>query len=236
MTENKLFSDKHYIIYKNEKSLAMNLDSFLLAGFVQFNNSDKHIIELGCATGVVSMYIAIKKNKKIIGVDINDEAIQLLNKAVLINNIADKVKGLNIDILELNNYYKSNSFDVVVCNPPYYKTGKQNILKPCSKHEITISLDQIISKSQYLLKNKGKLFIILPVSRLDELFVLTNDYNLKVKELRFVHSFTKNEGRVVLIKLVKNAKIGLKVLKPLIVYDDINVYNSEILEIFKGSD
>lgn len=236
MIKNNLFSNGKYIIYQNEKSLSMNLDSFLLADFVDFNNRDLNIIEFGCATGVITMYIALKKARKIIGIDINNESIMLLNKAAKYNGISDLVKGYPLDIKNINKHYIANTFDVIICNPPYYKTGKQTILTGDSKHENMISLDNVIEKSQYLLKNSGKLFLILPVSRLDELFLFTSKYNFKIKELRMVHSFVNKEARVVLIKLIKNAKIGLKVLKPLIVYKQLNCYNDEVLKIFKGSD
>lgn len=65
----------------------------------------------------------------------------------------------------------------------------------------------------------------------DILFYL-RQYKLEPKKIRFVHSKVFKEPNLVLIKCVKDGGNGLKIDKPLIVYDENGKYTDEILEIY----
>ena len=70
--------------------------------------------------------------------------------------------------------FAKHSFDVVVSNPPYIiaEHGKENPsdAKNIARHEILCNLEDIISAAEYLLKPKGKFFMIHKPFRLPEIF------------------------------------------------------------------
>ena len=86
------------------------LDFALSKGF-----SNRTILELGCGSGFVSMYLAKHTNNRILASDINPEAVLALKQ-----NAADL--GLDIKVLQsdLLTGLSTNDLDILLINPPYY--------------------------------------------------------------------------------------------------------------------
>ena len=102
-------------------------------------------------------------------------------------------------------------FDVVTCNPPFFKKCNlnENMEKALARHEIAITLKEILELAAYHLKDKGKFYLVHRPERLEEILMYANNYNLHAKNIEMIT--TKNGVIMVLIKFVKNAKIGTKI-------------------------
>ena len=174
--------------------------------------------------------------KKIYAVEIQEEVAKMSNKSILLNQLENKIEILNMDLKNLKQKFKACSFDSIITNPPYKKleTGLTNINKEklISRHEIMCNLEDVISISSYLLKNSGSFYMVHRPDRIVDIIYLLRKYKLEPKILRFVHPFKNKAPNMLLIKAVKNAKPFLKLLSPLIVYNDNNSYTDEILNIY----
>ena len=120
----------------------------------------------------------------------------------------------------------------MITNPPYYKisdnisnTSEEFLI---SRQEKYLNLDDIFTFANKTLKDKGKLFMIHKPNRMVEIF--TKSANLKAKRLRFVSSKASTKPEFMLIEFVKNAKDGLKIEDPLIIYEN-GKYSKEMNEI-----
>ena len=71
--------------------------------------------------------------------------------------------------------------------------------------------------------------------RLMDILFLMRKYNIEPKKMRFVYSKEKRDANMVLVEGSKNGKAGLKMLAPLIVYDNNGEYTEEVRKMF-GSD
>jgi len=123
---------------------------------------------------------------------------------------------LNINAKDTNNYFPGNSFDIVTCNPPFFKVNKSSLLnenkeKAIARHELTITLEEIIATSANLLKDNGKFYLVHRPERLEEILNYANKHNLHVKEIEFIYTNIKDYAIMVLFKFVKNAKTGVKI-------------------------
>ena len=68
--------------------------------------------------------------------------------------------------------------------------------------------------------------------RLVDILYLMRKYRIEPKEIRFVHPKAKEKPNLVLVKGIKNSGEFLKILEPLIVYEDNGKYTDEILKIY----
>ena len=126
----------------------------------------------------------------------------------------------NIGFMVLN-YFPGNNFDIVTCNPPYFKYTKNSIIneneiKSIARHEIKITLEDIIKIATKQLKAKGKFYIVHRSDRLIEIINYLNKYNFGIKKLQFVYSSIDANSSMVLIEAKKDCKNDVKVLKPII--------------------
>lgn len=235
---NDLVGFKNLKIYQNTEWFSFSLDSILLPNFVTLRKNIKNIIDLGTGNAPIPLVLSTKTDAKIVGVELQKDVYELAKKSVEINKLEGKIELLNIDMLELKNIYESDSFDVVLSNPPYFKINQdsnlnEDIHKIIARHEKCVNLEQIVKLAKYLLKNNGVFAMVHRTDRLIEIINTLNNNNMEVKKLRFIYPKRDSESNMILIEAVKNGNIGLKILPPLYVHNDDGSYTDEVLKMFE---
>ena len=203
-------------IYQDSERFKFSLDSLLLAEFTDIKKSDKKILDFCSGNAPLPLILAKKYNKEIIGIEIQKDIYDLAVKSIEYNKLEDKIKILNINVLEAKNYFPRNSFDVITCNPPFFKVDKTSLINikkevAIARHEPTINLEQIIENASYLLKNNGKFYMVHRPERLGEIINIASKNKLNVKVMKFISSKPGDYAIMVLLKFVKNAQFGVKV-------------------------
>lgn len=237
IVRNRLLNYKDACIYQDTEYFKMSLDSLLLAKFVTINMRDKSILDLATGNAPIPMLLTYRTNAHICGVEIQKEIYDLGKMSIIENGMDEQISIINDDVNNLTNVFESDSFDVITCNPPYFKTNNvlfenDNSIKAIARHEKSLSLEDIFRISKYLLKNNGRLAIVHRSERFMEILLLMKKYNIEPKKVRFVYPNRKKESDLVLIEGTLNGKSGLKVLNPLYVYDKKNVYSKEVKDMF----
>ena len=235
--ENERIDDLNFEGYKiiqNPQKFCFGMDSVLLCDFARIKRND-YVIDFGCGNGVICILLAAKTSlKKIIGLEIQKDIVDLARKNVLLNALDAKIEIVHGDIKNVYEKLGTEIFDVVITNPPYMNSGliNKNKSKAIARHEILCNLEDVICNAAKILKNNGKFFMIHRAQRLTDIFYLMRSYKLEPKTLRMVYSFINSQAQMVLIEGVKNSASMIKVLSPLIIYDDIGKYTSQINEIY----
>ena len=240
LKENERIDDlefKNLKIIQNKDGFCFGIDSVLLSDFAKSIKKGTNVLDLGTGTGIISILLCGKtKLSNITGVEIQEEVAEMANRSSKLNNLENKFKVINENILNLKKIYDNQSFDVIVTNPPYKKkdTGikNENEKKIISRHEITATLEDFIKVSSELLKDKGEFYMVHRPERLVDIFTLMRKFKIEPKVLKMVYSNINKEPKLILIKGIKNAKPFLKIEKNLYIYDDNGNYTDDILEIY----
>ena len=182
--------DTGFKIYQSKDYFKFSLDSLLLANFVEFNFTDTLVLDLCTGNAPVPIILSENKKIKIYGFELQKEIYELAVKSIKVNQI-DNVEIINDDVKNSLNYFPGNNFDIVTCNPPYFKYTKNSIIneneiKSIARHEIKITLEDIIKIATKQLKAKGKFYIVHRSDRLIEIINYLNKYNFGIKKLQFV--------------------------------------------------
>ena len=240
LKENERIDDlefKGLKIIQNEKGFCFGMDSVLLSDFAKNIKKNSTVLDLGTGTGIIPILLCGKTNlKKVVGIEIQQDVANMAKRSSQLNNLQDRFEVINSNIMDLNNIYAKQSFDVIVTNPPYKKesTGiiNENRAKLISRHEITANLEDFISISKDLLKDKGEFYMVHRPERLVDILSLMRKYKIEPKILKFVSPNKNKEPNLILIKGIKNANSFLKVEKTLYVYNEDEKYTNEILKIY----
>ncbi len=226
-------------IIQRKDILNFSLDSTLLANFVSINLSDKKIIDLGCGTGYIPLFLSLRTKAHIYGVEMQTDIYNLAKRSVELNRLESQITIINGDIKDIHQTLGYSTFDVVVSNPPYFKVNStsklnKNDYKTIARHEIYINLEQLIKSASILLKEGGTFALVHRSGRLLEILFLFQKYKIEPKRLQFVYSTPLALDSVaILIEGKKTDKQGdLKILQPLYIKNDDNEYTKEMLEIF----
>lgn len=225
-------------IFQNTDWFSFSLDSVLLPNFVTINKNVKNILDLGCGNAPIPLILSTKTDAHIVGVEIQKDSYDMALKSVKYNNLENQIELLNIDMKNLKSIYQGDSFDVITCNPPYFKYLKTSNLnddehKVIARHEKMITLEEVLSISKYLLKNNGVLAIVHRTERLVEIFNLFQKYGLEVKKVRLIYPKKNSGSNMVLVEGRKNGNPGLKILPPLYVHEEDGNYTSEVTNMFE---
>lgn len=237
---NRLLNFGNMIIYQDNDYFLFSLDSVLLANFVNIKLTDKSIIDLCSGNGPVPMLMSFRTKARIFGVEIQKYIYELGLDSIKENKLDKQIDFINEDIKRLDKKYDAGSFDVVTCNPPYFKyqTGSlvsDNIGKTIARHEVMITLEEIVRISSYLVKNGGTFAMVHRPDRLIEIIKLLEEYGFEPKRMQLGYPKCGKDANILLIEAVKNGKSGLKILQPLIIHEKNGKYTEEVRKMF-GSD
>jgi len=236
-TINYLLGYKDLKIVQDNKCFCFSLDSVLLPNFVTINKSCSNILDIGCGNAPIPLILTKRTSAKITAVEIQENIYNLANESVRINNLENQINIINDDI---NNYYQNvetDTFDVITCNPPYFKlTDESNVndsnFKTIARHEKTLTLNQIFKIGKKLLKNNGNIAIVNRPERLVEIIEVMKQNNIEPKRVQFVYPKTKKDANILLIEGTKNGRPGIKILPPLYAHNDNGNYTNEITKYF----
>lgn len=230
---NDLLGYKNIKIYQNTQMFSFSLDSVLLANFVNINKKVSNILDIGTGNAPIPLILSQKTDAKITGVEIQEDVFSLAMKSIQYNKLQNQITVINDDI---NNKYKewnSESFDIITCNPPFFKITEnvklnESVYKRYARHEITLNIEQIFKIARKLLKNNGTINLVHRPDRLVEILSIMEQNNIEPKRLRFIYPRINESANMVLIEGVKMGKSGLKIEPPLIVHDKDGNYTENV--------
>lgn len=223
-------------IIQKKKAFRFGIDAVLLANYANVKNNHT-VIDLCTGTGIVPFIIAGKtKAKKVLGIEIQDEFVEMANRSVEINNLQDRVDFMCADLKDTAVLKKLERADVVTVNPPYklMNAGIKNATDKLTiaRHEVLCNLENVIAASRILLKDNGRLYMVHRPERLADIFCLMRKYKIEPKRVQFVHPSAKKAPNIVLVEGQRDGGSFLKFEEPLYVYDDKGCYTKEIDEIY----
>ena len=237
---NDILGYKNRKIYQDDNFFSFSLDSVILANYSTIRKSDKKILDLCSGNGVVPLIMSLRTDKKIIGVEIQEDLVKLANKSIKYNKLDKQINMICSDIKEFITKDRYDSYDLITCNPPYFNNYDRVNLsyeKKIARHEILINLEEVISISSKLLKNGGNLSLVHRPERLVEIISLFNNYNIGISRIKFIYDKIDKPAVSILVEGRKNRKCSLKIDKPLIIKNSdgsyTDEYNKLIVEVVK---
>ena len=235
---NYLLGYKNLKIVQDNEMFNFSLDSVLLPNFVTINKKTKNILDIGCGNAPIPLILSTKTDAQIIGVEIQKEVYEMALESVKINKKDNQINIVNGDI---NDYYKemeTDSFDVITCNPPFFKyietsNINKNDYKTIARHEVKLNLEQLFSVAKKLLKNNGVIAIVHRPERFVEVVEEMKKNNIEPKKVQFVYPKKNMEANIMLIEGSKNGNPGLKILPPLYSHKENGEYTNEVKKYFE---
>jgi len=197
-------------LLQDDDSFKMTSDSIHLAQFMAIRKNDR-VLDAGCNSGVLSLVAATKTKFDVVGIDINAQAIDLARSNAKLNAL-DNLTFIHTRLQD----HQEDPYDIIVCNPPYYKKSLTiSQTQSTARFETELSLLDLAINAFRLLKDKGRLVIIIPVERFHDWLLLANDHRLTVKRCAFIHHSQDHPAKTVLVEAVKNGKGTMKVEAPI---------------------
>ena len=186
-------------IYQHKKMFRINTDTCLLGEFLDFKD-DLSVLDIGTNNGALLLYSSLHKPKNIVGIDLNNEALEIAKKNLDMNNVVN-YKLINIDA---SKYISNDKYDVIISNPPYFVSSEdlknKNEYLRMARHEEFLTLKSLINTVKVNLKDEGYFYLVHRYTRLNEIKKELNDNSLFINKLCLVYDQNKIDPVSVLIK------------------------------------
>ena len=239
---NDLLGYKKYIIYQDTELFSFSTDSMLLASFATINRKTKKVVDFCSGNFPIPMYLTLRTNAKILGIEIQKASCDLAERSILENKLENQIDILCDNVIGIHNKLGVDCFDLVLCNPPFFKVDENSNLNireevTIARHEILITLEDIIKEASIILRQGGYFTMVHRPERMAEIFILLKKYQLEPSRLQFVYPKANKEANHILIEARKgvNKTPNLKILPPLIIYGENNQWTNDILKIYNYS-
>ena len=229
--------DNMYIIQDTDM-FNFSLDSVLLPNFVTINKKTKKILDIGSGNAPIPLILSTLTDAQIMAVEIQKDVYELGKESIKINKLENRIDFINTDINELYKEIDTETFDVITCNPPYFKVNESSNLndseyKTIARHEIKLDLEKLFKIAKKLLKNKGNIAIVHRPERLSDIVSEMKKNNIEPKRIQFVYPSINSEANILLIEGTKNGNPGVKILPPLISHKQNGEYTEQVKQFFE---
>ncbi len=211
------FLDGRLHLVQPREGYRFSIDAVLLSEFVTTRLGDT-AVDLGTGCGVIPLILLLTRDiAYALGIEIQAKLLDQARRNVVLNGFAGRMGLLHGDVRCLP--LKAKSADLVLCNPPFRKKDSGRInpdqQRAIARHEILLSLDDILAAAAYLLRPKGRFAIVYPAERLVEILVRMRRFGLEAKRAQIVYPSARAESKRVLLEATSGGREGLKILAPL---------------------
>ena len=165
---NNWFQFKQFHIGQARSALKVGTDGVLLGAWSMVQGTES-ILDVGTGTGVIALMLAQRSTAQIHALEMNGEACK---------DAADNFRNspweerLVLFHTDFNDFCKSdsNKYDLIVCNPPFFirSLKSADAASSMARHDGSLSFLQLITGAKNLMKDHGRLCVIIPFEALDD--------------------------------------------------------------------
>jgi len=228
-----VFYSGRILVLQKKKGYRFSVDAPLLADCIRTKASDE-LLELGTGNGIISLLLSIKPFKTITAVEIQKSLADLARRNVKLNDLEEKIQIIEED---LRTFRPEKKFDIVFSNPPYIKRETGHLSpseeKSIAKHELKCNINDVVKKTQELLKEEGRAYFIYPAKRKDDFTCVLKEYGLQIRTMRFIFPRKGTPPNLFLVEVGFSSQ-NSEILPPFILYDNKGEYTPEANKVFQG--
>ncbi|MBR2990593.1 MAG: methyltransferase [Solobacterium sp.] len=189
-----------------------NSDTELLGQFLKVRHRET-LLDIGCGSGALLLYASLQKPKAMYGIDVFEEVLESARENLAYNGteavlICSRVQD-----------YRERRFDVIVANPPYFRTEtedlkNENIFIRTARHEDALPLEELFASVQALLEDKGRFYLVHRPQRLNEIMQCAQAQRMSVRTLCPVYKKQNGTIRSVLLEIVRGSHTECRITEP----------------------
>ena len=178
---NNYFQFKQFKIAQDKAAMKVGTDGVLLGAWVDLTEA-RNVLDVGTGTGLIALMMAQRhSNAKITAIDIEPGACCQAAGNFTMSQWSDRLKVVNVSIQSFRQNH-GGSFDLIVCNPPFFQNSfkSDNSKRNLARHTDSLSAEELIRSASMLSSDSGRLVVVVPEEQAERFIELShkNFYNL----------------------------------------------------------
>jgi tRNA1Val (adenine37-N6)-methyltransferase len=230
---NKPFIFKQFSITQEKNSFKIGTDSILLGSLVDKDLTPINVLDIGTGTGILALMMAQKfPNAFIEAIDIQIQNIEECQLNFIKSPWKERMK---VDLIDLKKFFPKKSYDLIVCNPPYFANSLKSIsikkLKARHQFENSMEIKELLIFANKYLNKQGSLYFSYPANELNSINTLIYSNNLHAKTFWKIKS-SPNKKEYLNIFEISKGKRTSPIQKNLTIQKD-NAYTKDYIDLTK---
>ena len=203
MSEN-VFKFKKFEVHHGKSSMKVGVDAVLLGAWA--GRDANFILDIGTGSGVIALMLAQRfPNSRILGIDFDNPSVEEADMNFKLSPWKERLTSENLkfpdDILG-----KGLNFDLVVSNPPYFRSG---VINPGSqreraRHQDSLSIFSLLEFSPLILTPGGSVSLISPIEFCEEALKTGKSNRLQLSRICYIKDSENRAEKRVMMEFIKS--------------------------------
>lgn len=193
---NPWFRFKQFTVLQDRCAMKVSTDGVLLGAWTKYANASR-ILDIGAGTGVLALIAAQRNPSAMIdAVEIDAASAEQARENATASPWPDRVNVFHVDVRQWD---RDACYDLVLCNPPFYKghQSSSDARTAIAKHEMSLGMDALVQVLDSRCTEQGRACVIIPADRLAELNTLAASHGFhRSRKCLVYYKFNKLPKRV----------------------------------------
>jgi len=198
---NQFFKFKQFCIQQDKCAMKVGTDGTLLGAWANVAECKK-VLDIGTGTGLIALMTAQRnKNAFIDAIDIDLDAAVQASENVANSPFSKQIRIHHTSLQLFAQKTTPATYDLILSNPPYFSASLKcpEKRRSMARHNDTLPLNELLYHSTLLLTAKGRISLILPFEKQEELINLANKNNLyTTRQTNIIPSLGKQPKRILI--------------------------------------
>lgn len=178
---NPYFRFKKFTIYHDKCAMKVGTDAVLLGAWAD-TSFCRNILDIGTGTGIIALMLAQRSQATVEAIDIDKEACVQATENAAASPYTERIKVVHASCADFAASNQQKRYDLIVSNPPYFINSLKcpDNKRTVARHTDTLLLSDLIREAQTLLSLSGRIALVLPYERLEEVKALASANHLYI--------------------------------------------------------
>lgn len=192
---NPYFSFKQFTVYHDRSTLRVCTDSCVFGSWIApVGPSPQNILDIGTGSGLLALMLAQRfREVSITAIETDENSCRQARQNFEKSVFSAQLTAIHADILKWPtlNESKNTVFDLIVCNPPFFKNHLQshkNESHNLACHQQELTLDKLAQRCAVLTTNHGQIAIMLPPFEMTEITKHFEEHGWHINQKTLLHN------------------------------------------------
>lgn len=178
---NPYFRFKKFTVYHDKCAMKVGTDAVLLGAWAD-TSFCRNILDIGTGTGIIALMLAQRSQATVEAIDIDKEACVQATENAAASPYTERIKVVHASCADFAASNLQKKYDLIVSNPPYFINSLKcpDNKRTVARHTDTLLLSDLIREAQTLLSPCGRIALVLPYERLEEVKALASANHLYI--------------------------------------------------------
>tara|TARA_B100001146_G_scaffold221442_1_gene231879 strand:+ start:50216 stop:50941 length:726 start_codon:yes stop_codon:yes gene_type:complete len=211
----KPFKFKQFTVNQDRCAMKIGTDGVLLGAWTPVDQNPFAVLDIGTGTGVIALMLAQRYNAEVIdALELDEDAYEQAVDNFEASPWGDRLFCYHAHLYEFATEIE-DTYDLIVCNPPYFEGStqleeQQGSAREQARFEDAMPFELLVASVNQLLEETGIFCVIIPRVREEEFISLAAKANLYPLQITNVQGNPEVPAKRSLISFSRNSKASVQ--------------------------